>query len=93
MSYSFSVKANSVKDATGKIREQFDAVVASQPTHVADKEAAVVAAQELVILLKFEEGNEINVSMYGSLSWRAENEFTSANLNISVSTNKPVSPA
>lgn len=71
MSYSFSVTAGTKMDATGQIREQFDAIVASQPRHAADKEAAVVAAQTLVRLLdEPSEGDEIYVNMSGSLGWR-----------------------
>ena len=87
MSYSFSITASNKVDATAKIREQFDAVVASQPSHAADKEAAVVAAQTLVRLLaEPQESDEIYVSMAGSLGWRnAPEEFIHANLSINAS--------
>jgi hypothetical protein len=88
MSYSFSVTADTKEDATRQIREQFDIVVASQPSHAADKEAAVVAAQTLVRLLaEPHEGDEIYVTMYGSLGWRndAPDEFLSAGLTIGAS--------
>ena len=88
MSYSFSVTADNKTDATRQIREQFDAVVLAQPSHDADKEAAVVAAQSLVrVLVDPQEGEEIHVSMSGSLGWRweSDNEFTSAQVNINAS--------
>lgn len=88
MSYSFSIIADTKAEATGKIREQFDAVVVSQPSHAADKEAAVVAAQTLVRLLaEPHEGDEIYVSMSGSLGWKHDvpEEFLHANVNISTS--------
>ena len=88
MSYSFSVTADTKADATGKIREQFDAVVVAQPSHAADKEAAVVAAQTLVRLLaEPHEGDEIYVSMNGSLGWKHDvpEEFLHASLTINVS--------
>ena len=89
MSYSFSVTADTKAEATGKIREQFDAVVVAQPSHAADKEAAVVAAQTLVRLLaEPHEGDEIYVNMYGSLGWRHDTEpveFLSAGLTINAS--------
>lgn len=88
MSYSFSVTASDKTDATKQIRDQFDAVVASQPSHAADKEAAVVAAQSLVRLLaEPHEGDELYVSVSGSLSWKHDvpEEFLGANLNISAS--------
>jgi hypothetical protein len=88
MSYSFLVSASTKEDATRQIREQFDTVVLSQPVHVADKEAAVVATQTLVRLLADpNEGDEIFVSVHGSLSWEGADpkEFLSANLGVSVS--------
>ena len=88
MSYSFSVTADTKAEATGKIREQFDAVVVAQPPHAADKEAAVVAAQTLVRLLaEPHEGDEIYVGMSGSLGWKHDvpEEFLSADIRINVS--------
>lgn len=96
MSYSFSVTADNKIDATRQIREQFDAVVASQPSHSADKEAAVVAAQTLVRLLSDPpEGGEIHINMSGSLGWDhsaavlavsgVPQEFLHASVNINVS--------
>lgn len=86
MSYSFSVVASDKVEVTRQIREQFDGVVAAQPTHAADKEAVVVAAQSLVRLLAEPQGDEeIHVSMYGSLSWRSDKEFIAAGATINVS--------
>lgn len=88
MSYSFSITADTKADATRQIREQFDAVVVAQPSHEADKEAAVVAAQAFVRLLaEPHEGDEICVNMYGSLSWRHDvpEEFLSASVTINAS--------
>lgn len=88
MSYSFTVTADTKAEATGKIREQFDAVVAAQPSHAADKEAAVIAAQTLVRLLaEPDHSNEIYVSMNGSLGWRhdAPDQFLHADVTIHVS--------
>lgn len=88
MSYSFSVTADTKAEATGKIREQFDTIVATQPSHVADKEAAVVAAQTLVRLLaEPHDGDEIYVSMSGSLGWKHDvpEEFLHANVTINTS--------
>jgi hypothetical protein len=91
MSYSFSVTADNKVDATRQIREQFDNIILAQPSHAADKEAAVVAAQTLVRLLADpREGDEIYVSMSGSLGWKhdAPEEFLHANVNINVSLRK-----
>jgi len=91
MSYSFSVTADTKVDATRQIREQFDAVVVAQPSHAKDKEAAVVAAQTLVRLLAEPQGgDEIFVSMNGSLGWRHDvpDEFFSASVAINASLRK-----
>lgn len=88
MSYSFSITAATKTDATRKIREKFDALVAAQPAHAADKEAAIVVAQEFVRLLEEPaEVEEIYVSMNGSLGWRggASDKFLSAQASVSAS--------
>ena len=88
MSYSFSVTADTKAEATDKIREQFDAVVLAQPSHAADKEAATVAAKNLIKLLaEPHEGDEIYVSMGGSLGWQHDvpGRFLHANVSISTS--------
>lgn len=74
MSYSFSVTATTKVEATGKIREEFDAVVAAQPVHAADKEVSVVAAQTLVRQLAEPQiHEEIYVVMCGSLAGQHAN--------------------
>jgi hypothetical protein len=91
MSYSFSVTADTKQEATHKIREKFDEVVLAQPSHVADREAAVVAAQTLVRLLADpKEGEEIAVSMNGSVGWKYDSpeEFLHANVTINTSMRK-----
>jgi len=82
MSYSFTVLA------TRRIREQFDDVVVAQPSHAADKEAAVVAAQTLVrLLVEPKEGEEIWLEMNGSLGWKSDSpeDFLHANVSIRTS--------
>jgi hypothetical protein len=88
MSYSFSVVAENKEDATKQIREQFDAVVLAQPSHAADKEAAVIAAQTLVRLLaEPQDGEEICVNVCGSLCLKNDSpdEFLDANISITTS--------
>lgn len=91
MSYSFSVTAATKEESTAKIREKFDDVVVAQPTHAADKEAAVVAAQTFVRLLaEPKDDEEIYVIVNGSLGWNydqgmAPTEFLHADLNLNVS--------
>lgn len=88
MSYSFSIVADTKSEATAKIREQFDSIVASQPSHAADKEAAIVAAQTFVRLLAEPgAGDAIYVSMNGSLGWKHDipDQFIHANVSINTS--------
>jgi hypothetical protein len=70
MSYSFSVTAANKAEAKQKIADSFDNVVKSQPSHAADRDAAVSAGSAIVDILRDPaDGQEIHVSMYGSLSW------------------------
>lgn len=93
MSYSFSVAAASKADAVAKVAAAFDQVVASQPTHAADKEAAVAAAGAFIDLLQDPgEGEQIAVNMYGSLGWKQSDapptSFISGNVSVSASVSK-----
>jgi hypothetical protein len=83
VSYSFSIKANTGGEATQAVSREFAKVVESQPTHAADRAAVLNATSAFVgILAKPAEGECICVSVYGSLSWREENVFTNASVNI-----------
>jgi hypothetical protein len=71
MSYSFSVTAASKAEAKQKIADSFDNVVKNQPSHAADRDAAVSAGGAFVDLLEHPaDGQEIHISMHGSLGWR-----------------------
>jgi hypothetical protein len=88
MSYSFTIVATTKEDATRQIREQFDAVVAAQPSHEVDKEAVVVAAQSFVrSLAEPHDGDEIYIAINGSVGWINDDpkEFLSVGTTISVS--------
>jgi hypothetical protein len=88
MSYSFTVKTDSKEDAIKKVAEEFDNVVAGQPTHAADREAAVNAAKALVgVILDPKEGEEVHVHVNGSLSWHhdATDRFTAASVSVHAS--------
>jgi hypothetical protein len=91
MSYSISATADTKEDAARQIKERFDAIVVSQPSHAADKEAALAAAGAFIDLLADPpQGHEVYVSMYGSLSWHHETpeEFIAAGCSVSVSLRK-----
>jgi hypothetical protein len=86
MSYSFQVKAASKVEAAKKVEEQFDLVVQGQPVHAADRQAAQDAAQAFINLLaEPAEGQLVAVNVQGYVSWRAEGEFTGANIGVGAS--------
>jgi hypothetical protein len=86
MSYSFSVKAASKVEAVAKVAEQMASVVAAQPSHATDHDAAVAAAGAFIgLLVEPTAGQCVSVSMYGSLGWREPGEYTSGNVSVSVS--------
>lgn len=91
MSYSFSVTADTKAEAKQKIADAFATVVSNQPTHSADRDAAVACAQAFVdILADPQEGCEIYLNMHGSLGWRGDAggqpEFLSGGVSVSAST-------
>jgi hypothetical protein len=89
MSYSFGVIGTSKADAMAKAAAEFDRVVANQPSHAADKEAAVAAASAFInILREPRDSEQVTVSMYGSLGWELASSpvaFLSGNIGVSVS--------
>ncbi len=88
MSYSFSITAGTKADAKQKIAVQFDNVIYNQPSHKTDRDAAVACGQAFVgTLAEPHEGDEIYVSMNGSLGWNhdAPDEFLHANVSVNAS--------
>jgi hypothetical protein len=84
MSYSFNVAASTKAEAKARISAEFDKVVASQPVHAADRDAAEAAAAAFVdVLADPADGEEIRVSVHGSVGWRTEGEFTHSNVGVS----------
>jgi hypothetical protein len=84
MSYSFGIKADTKDEAGKKVEAELATVVASQPSHAADRQAAQDAAEAFIDVLRDPaEGECIGVSMSGSLSWQTANVFTGASVNIS----------
>lgn len=87
MSYSFTVKAASKAEAKEKVDEAFSGIVAGQTVHKVDRDAAVAAAGAFIDLLADpKENEEIQVMMNGSLSWRAENDYTGASVTVNAYT-------
>jgi hypothetical protein len=87
MSYSFTVKAATKADAKKAVASQLEAVVAGQPIHKADLDAALVSAKAFIdVLGEPHEGDEVVVSVNGSLSWnsdQANEDFIAANITVS----------
>ena len=83
MSYSFSITAYTKDDAGVKVEAELGKVVLAQPAHEADRQAAQDAAEAFIdVLREPAEGEIINVSMSGSLSWQTDNVFTGAGVNV-----------
>lgn len=83
MSYSFSARAKTKEEILAKAGEEFAAIIASQPIHAKDEQPAFAAITALVSLLKPVEDEQIVISVSGSLGWRGDEEFSSANLSVS----------
>jgi hypothetical protein len=84
VSYSFTVKGKTRKIVVDAVGDQLDFVTQGQPVHNADVGTAESAISELVgVLVEPGEGEVYEVSVAGSVSWRAENEYTAASLNVS----------
>ncbi|WP_315804017.1 hypothetical protein [Bradyrhizobium sp. SZCCHNS3002] len=89
MSYSFSAKGATKLEAKAAVAEAFDAVIATQPIHARDKEAALTNAGAVIDLLADDapEHHVISVSCSGSLGWRealrddASNPLSSASVS------------
>ena len=84
MSYSFSVVAGSKDEAGVKVEAELGKVVASQPSHEFDRQAAQDAAEAFIDVLREPgEGERVGVSVSGSLSWQSADVFTGASVNVS----------
>ena len=91
MSYSFSVRAVTAAAAIAAVGTKFDEVVASQPVHANDRDAAVAAATAYIGLLA-EPGadQEIAVTVDGWVQWTHQEgvdptAFTGAYVNVQAS--------
>ena len=87
MSYSFSVRGLTKDEARAAVAAEFDKVVASQPDHAADRDAAQAAAGAFIAALRdVADGEYVGVSVSGSLSWQGTDEphaYTGASVNVS----------
>lgn len=84
MSYSFSIKADTKGGADAKVGIELEKIVAAQPAHIADRQAAADAARAFIDVLKDPGEDEcVQVCMSGSLSWQDEGTFKGASVNVS----------
>lgn len=89
MSYSFSVAAASKALALAAASAELDKVVAAQAVHHNDHDLAEAAIDALLEATREpSEGEEVRVSVSGSLGWNKVDpkfgEFTHANLSINI---------
>ena len=94
MSYSFNVLAATSVLATAAVATKLDQTVSEQPIHEADKSQAQAAVDSLLPLLREPaEGEQISVSVSGSVSkYRAEDEGFN-NLSLSVHASVTTAPS
>lgn len=79
MSYSFSVTADNKAEAFTKVEAELKKVVEAQPVHERDQGGAEDAAFAFIEMLQDPtQGEEIAISMSGSLSWHDTDIFTGA---------------
>lgn len=93
MSYSFSAKGGTKAEALEAVKAKLAEVVTSQPVHSRDQDQAAATTEAMLgVVVDPAEGEEVNVSVSGSLSWRGPHDapeaITSANVQVSVSVNK-----
>jgi hypothetical protein len=90
MSYSFNVRGADKEAARAAVAAELDKVVAQQPIHEADRDQAAAAADAMLDLIPDPaEGEEVSVTVNGSLGWRGllgeGHTITSATCNASAS--------
>lgn len=95
MSYSFYFTAPSKDDAKRQVAEKMADIVKQQPNHKVDQEAAVNAAGAFIdVVHEPREGEEVYVSMSGSVGWRhASDPVEHTNANVSVTATIRPKPA
>lgn len=83
MSYSFEFAASTKGDAKARVAAELDTVVAAQPVHVKDRNAALAAAHAFIDLLVDDDTKDIRVSMHGSVcySWAPDVDAAAVPLN------------
>lgn len=68
MSYSFHVRTTSKAAAKAAVAAELDKVVASQPVHERDREAAQATADAMIDHLPDNDTADVSVSVHGSIA-------------------------
>lgn len=84
MSYSFQARGADLAAALADAASKFDGVVASQPTHADDRQAALDCAFAFGSMLAPDPTQDVVISLSGSLGWQGDVKYTSAGVNCSV---------
>lgn len=91
MSYSFSVRGKTKAEVKERADIEFKRVLANQPTHKVDMEAAQNAANAFVDMLDHAESANMDIvcAVNGSVSWRGllpdeAPRYTNAGVSVSV---------
>ncbi len=85
MSYSFNVRAADKAGARAAVAAELDKVVAQQPIHAADRAQAAAAVDAFLDLIGDPgEGQEVSVSVNGSVSRYDSDSLTSASVGVNV---------
>lgn len=94
MSYSFNILAATASLAATAVATKLDETVGQLPIHEADKAQAQAAVESLLPLLRQpEEGEQVSVSVSGSVSkYRTEDDgFNSLSLSVNAHVARPTS--
>jgi hypothetical protein len=91
MSYSFNIRAADKASAKEAVKDAFDGVVASQPIHARDRDAALANANAAIDLIVDDPSCDVVVGLSGYVGWRelldaeCSNPLTSASVSASAS--------
>lgn len=84
MSYSFSVRGADKAASIKAVSNELDKVVANQSIHAKDRAQALAAAESMVAVLADDPERDVQVDMWGSVSWRGDEQITAASVSVSV---------
>lgn len=83
MSYSFSVVGASKAEARERVEAKFAEIVAQQPVHAADHQAALAVANAFIdVLADPTEEHTVSFTAYGSLSYGTASGIYGANVSV-----------